>query len=286
MRALAELIMKGRTQAVIVAALSVGSVLFSWIGASAVALVTLRKGAYQGGMVLLWALLPATAVAYWGDTGPLSMLIGAAAAAAVLRSIMSWPWALVIASAVGLLTSLALVSLGHGILDRVLVLMNEMLQQLAPVQQGEVAVGDVLPTATEFAGLLGLNNAFVVAGCLMLARWWQAMLYNPGGFGEEMRAVRIPPALTVVLIAVGVAVAALGAEYIYWAATLAMPLVIAGFSLVHATARARNISTGWLVLFYIAWLLLGPLKTGLLVIAVADSWMNFRARLNSGRSAD
>ncbi len=81
MRALAEYVMRGRMQAVIVAAVATGSVLFAWIGAAVVALVTLRKGTNQGLYVLFWALLPAFIVAWGGDTGPLTTLLGVALAA-------------------------------------------------------------------------------------------------------------------------------------------------------------------------------------------------------------
>ena len=59
MRGLAEFIMRGRWQALAVAALGAGSLLFGWISASAVALVTLRKGWTEGMWLTLWALLKA-----------------------------------------------------------------------------------------------------------------------------------------------------------------------------------------------------------------------------------
>ena len=286
MRALAELIMKGRTHATIVAVLSVGTVFFAWIGAAAIALVTLRKGIHHGLVILMWAVLPALAVAFWGDTGPLGMVVGSALVAVVLRSLVSWPWALVTACVSGLLTSVGLLTIGHGVLTRVLDILKDMLMQLSSSQQSGVAVEQVLPTAIEFAGLLGLNNAFAVTGCVMLARWWQALLYNPGGFGEEFRGLRMPPVLTIVLLAAALGLSAIGPDYRYWAITVAVPMVIAGFALVHATARARNIGGGWLALFYGGWLLLDPLKIGLFLLAVADSWINFRGRFVKRRDQD
>ena len=59
MRGLAEFIMRGRWQALAVAVLGAGSLLFGWISASAVALVTLRRGVVTGAWLTLWALLPA-----------------------------------------------------------------------------------------------------------------------------------------------------------------------------------------------------------------------------------
>lgn len=38
--------------------------------------------------------------------------------------------------------------------------------------------------------------------CLMLGRYWQSVLYNPGGFGLEFRALRLSPPLAFGLLAV------------------------------------------------------------------------------------
>jgi len=55
MRALAEFIMKGRLQAVAVAGLGVGTLMFAWVGVAAAALVMLRKGLSEGAYVVFWA---------------------------------------------------------------------------------------------------------------------------------------------------------------------------------------------------------------------------------------
>ena len=52
MRGLAEFIMRGRWQALGIAVLGSGSLLFGWISAAAIALVTLRKGTASGGWLV------------------------------------------------------------------------------------------------------------------------------------------------------------------------------------------------------------------------------------------
>ena len=285
MRALAELAMKGRTQAVLIAVLCIGSVVLAWVGAAVVALVILRKGINQGFVVLMWSALPALYITFWwGDTGPLSSLLGAAVVASVLRETVSWPLALMAAAFCGLLTSGGLVTLGSGILEQALQLMAQfqklMLDMLEQSGAGQgVDVQAALPTAVEIAGVLGLSTTYVVIFAVMLARWWQSLLYNPGGFKSEFLGLRLPPLMTSLLIAVGVAVSILGPEYRFWALILYTPLVIAGFALIHAVMKAKSMGKGWLVLFYAGWLLLYPLQLGLLLLAVADSWVHFRGRL-------
>jgi hypothetical protein len=75
MRGLAEFIMRGRWQALGIAVLGSGSLLFGWISAAAIALVTLRRGTTSGGWLVLWALLPAVVLtAMTGDTGSVMLL--------------------------------------------------------------------------------------------------------------------------------------------------------------------------------------------------------------------
>jgi hypothetical protein len=122
--------------------------------------------------------------------------------------------------------------------------------------------------------------------CLLLARYWQAALYNPGGFGEEFRELYYPPMVAVALALGIVALAALGAEYRTWAMICALPLTFAGIGLVHARARHRGQGRGWLTGFYLAWLFFDPVKLLVVFVAIADSWMNFRRRWTTGNKED
>ena len=283
MRSLAEVIMKGRVQATLVAMISMATVVLAWVGSAAIALVILRKGIAQGAGILMWALLPAIAVAVWGDTGPLSSLLGAAVTAAVLRLTVSWPWALAAASVCGLLTSVGLMTIGRNVLDDALRLLTEMMSELPQLSDGAGSADSLLPSAQSFAGQLGLSNAFVVVLCVLLARWWQSVLYNPGGFQLEFLQLRLPVPLMLVLVAGSVVLSLLGSAFMYWALIPLIPLVFAGFGLVHAVVAMKRIGTVWIVMFYVGWLLLDPIKIGLLLVTVADSFTHFRARLSSGR---
>ncbi len=65
-----------------------------------------------------------------------------------------------------------------------------MEQQLS---EGGQAVVLARPDAAQIAGMLGAGTAIGSVLCLLLARYWQAALYNPGGFGQEFRALYYPP---------------------------------------------------------------------------------------------
>ena len=113
MTALAEFVMRGRFQALLVAVAGSGSLLFCWISAAVVALVTLRKGAGEGAWLLMWALLPAGVLAIsFGDSGPAVLLLGAAALALVLRGTVSLALTVLASVAVGVVTALSMLAFG------------------------------------------------------------------------------------------------------------------------------------------------------------------------------
>lgn len=134
-------------------------------------------------------------------------------------------------------------------------------------------------TWSRFAtGLFASLFLGVMVACLLLGRWWQSVLYNPGGFGREFRNLRFGRALTV-------AVAALWAlaEWRQSGVLLSIGLVLAalyalqGLAVVHAFAQLRKIHIGWLIGFY-SLLVLLPVKWLLSLGGMMDAWVDSRKR--------
>ncbi|MEH6589892.1 MAG: hypothetical protein V7746_06555 [Halioglobus sp.] len=275
--------MRGRTQALLVVVIGASTLMFSWISAAVVALITLRKGVGAGAWLLFWALLPAGTLLYvFGDSGPLVTLVGTAVLAAVLRTTVSLSLTLMASVAIGVVTGLVLVAFNGAMLDQMVVFFDEFLTNLeqqisSGIEDGEAAVLQ-RPTALQIAGMLGLVNAVGSMLCLLLARWWQAVLYNEGGFGVEFRALRMTPALALVLLVPALALSVSGIEYRTWAVIFAVPLTFSGLALVHARAAMRGQGSGWLTGFYLFWLFFDPVKMIVVFVAIADSWFNFRQR--------
>ncbi len=280
--------MRGRFQALLITVIGAGSLLFSPISAAVLALATLRKGAGEGAWLLFWALLPAGSLVYlYGDSGPLSLLLAVMVLAVVLRNTVNLPLAVLISVPVGAAIGLAMVMFASGYLDQIAAYFGEFLATLEQqLSQGDQNVVLARPTPVQIAGMLGAGTAMTAVLCLLLARYWQAALYNPGGFGEEFRALYYPPLVAVALALGIVSLAALGAEYRTWAMICALPLTFAGIGLVHARARHRGQGRGWLTGFYLAWLLFDPVKLLVVCVAIADSWLNFRRRWTAGKDED
>lgn len=281
MRAVAEYVMRGRAQALWVSVLGASSLMFAWLSAAILALVTMRKGASEGGYILAWALLPAGfLLATFGDAGPLGLILGTTALALVLRGTVSWQWTLCASSLVGVVTGALLLGFAENYLQQIAGMFAEVFANLEAQleQQGGEAVKLTPPGVVTIAGLLGLTNALSCVLCLLLARWWQATLYNPGGFGAEFHALRFSPQVGSLLVVLMLMISTFGHEYRPWAVLFAIPLCVAGLALVHARAAYRGQGAAYLTLFYVLWILLDPVKMIVLGLAVADSWFDFRSR--------
>lgn len=280
MKGLAEFVMRGRLQALLVIVAGAGSLLFCWISAAALALVTLRKGPQAGLWLFMWALLPAGTLVYvFDDSGPLGLLVGTMVLALVLRSTVNLPVAILSAVGVGVVTGFALMAFFETYLDQVVAYFGEFLVSLEQqLSQGGEVVELPKPDARQIAGMLGAGSATLSVLCLLLGRYWQAALYNAGGFGAEFKALYYPATVTSALVLVALLLASQGLEYRTWAMICLIPLTFAGLALMHAHADMRGRGMGWLTGFYIAWLVFDPVKLLVVFFAIADSWVNFRQR--------
>lgn len=281
MKSLAEFVMRGRGQALFVALAGSASVVFCWISAAAIALVTLRRGAGEGAWLLFWALLPAAIIAWqFGDSSYIVLFAGTLALALVLRGSVSLPLTLLGSVPVGLAGGLLVLLFGDAYLEQVREsvidpYMTYLEQQLS---RGGEAVTLPRPTASAIAGMIGAGSAVLTVLCLLLARYWQAALYNPGGFGEEFRSLRFSVPATLALVLLALVVSSVGAQWRTWAMIFMAPLTFAGLGLVHARAHARSWSTGGVALFYVAWALIGMVQLLVIGLAIADSWLDLRRR--------
>jgi len=273
--------MRGRWQALAVAVLGAGSLLFGWISAAAVALVTLRRGVASGGWLVFWALLPAVAASWLsGDPGSVLLLLGVFVLAVVLRATVSLALAVAASALVGLFSGGGLLLIGADFLAQLVDVFAALLEQLQSNVATEESVALVLsaPSTVQVAGILAAGNAVTAVLSLLLARYWQALLYNPGGFREEFHALRLPPLWTTGLGLLSLAVWVQEPWVSGWALVVSVPLMFCGFSLVHAYVAASGRGASSLVIFYLLWLFVDPVKGLLLGCVVADAWIDFRRR--------
>lgn len=283
MRALAEFIMRGRMQAIFVVAGAAALPMLFWLSAAAGSLVLLRRGLNDALSVLVWAVIPALAWWYFGDPRTLLVLLGSLGLALLLRSHASWVRVMVCSVGLGLLYVWAL---GAVFGEPIAALASELQKVLPDALSGayqQLSVEErsrveslLAPVLT---GLLAALLQVVTLLSLMLGRYWQAALYNPGGFGSEFRALRLPPMLAILLLVGMLLGPNLGAQLAVLTPLCSVPLVFAGIALMHGLVAQGRLPRFWLVGLYVTLVLFMQLIYPLLaVLAIVDSLFDFRGR--------
>ena len=276
MRVFAEFVMRGRMQATLGVAGSIAVPLLFWLGAAGGGLVLLRRGLSDALSILFWALLPALLWWYLGDPSILLIMAGTLVLAQVLRATTSWVWVLLSSVVLGMVFIALLSTVSRGLIESLVDAVRPMIPQLMkdlPADQLAAVQESLKPTLT---GLIASSFQAASLLCLVLARYWQAALFNPGGFGQEFRAVRLPPALAIALLAGVLLAPALGVEAAALSPICMVPLLFAGVGLGHGLIALKRLSSFWVIGLYVTVLLAGNL---ICLLAVIDGLFDFRGRL-------
>lgn len=258
--------------------------LVSFVGAGVAATWALRRGVFQAQWALAGILAPGIILAWQGDPTSLVGGIALLALVGVLRSRANWGAVLQVLVVLGALATFALEMLFAGQLA-VLVditrqavggFAQELIEQI-PADQLDVALRHLV------VGSLSMATLGWTLLALVVARYYQSRIWNPGGFATEMLAIRLSPYFAMALVAVVMLGGAIGSDAGRYVPVLLLPLIVAGLSLVHGFLAAKNAPKGAHVAPYVlAVLLLSFVVPLLLVLAVADSFMNFRKLSNGG----
>lgn len=283
MRALADFIMRGRVQATLVVVGCAALPLLFWLSAAASCLVLLRRGLGDAVGILAWAVLPALVWWYFGDPRTLLVLLGSLGLALMLRAGHSWVRVLLGSIALGLVFSVVLGAVFREPIAALAVELHKLMPQMLDGVYQQLSVDErarleslIAPVLT---GLMAALLQIVSLLCLMLGRYWQAALYNPGGFGQEFHALRLPPALAFGLLAVMLVGPNLGVGLAMLTPMCSVPLAFAGLALLHGLSAQGRLARFWLVGLYVSLLLFLQLGYPLLVVlAIVDSLIDFRGR--------
>lgn len=301
MRWLASYVMRGRMQATFAAAgfmgLSLIFPLFSYFSAAAIALVTLRMGWQESARITAWALISALLVA-WIALGDATVGLLFAVViwlpiivlALVLRKTMSLPLTLAAATLIGV----AGVLLVHLALDDPATWWRENLIAAVQAQvidqaglasdQAEIWRNALDRMAVVMTGIVAAAVVLSNVLSLLLARWWQSTLYNPGGFRKEFFTLRLGrtmaiAALVMMLLSMSPLgmLAAIARDV---AMVLLLVYMLQGLAIAHAAVAARNAGVAWLVALYVILMIALPQMVVILAIAgLMDTWMDVRSRV-------
>ncbi len=282
MRAIAEFAMRSRVRAVILTMVGI-----PLISPAVLALVGLRRGNSDGLFVLAWALLPIGAAAGAGYMSPLmagmaiTHFVGVLAGAMVLRTTRAWSWALVAmtgATAVGILVTS---QVSGGVLDNLVAAVNEAAGGASTPEAQQLS--KAFASEAQATGYLTWVSVISAMLSLLLGRWWQALLYNPGGLREEMHGLRMP--LPIAAAGMLLWIYCLVSEhFVFWGAVAAFPIMVAGICLIHWLVAQKGWGRGPLIAMYIMLVIAAlPLAGFLCGLALIDSWIDIRARSSNKR---
>ncbi|MBD1551787.1 hypothetical protein [Pseudomonas typographi] len=291
MRPLADFIMRGRVQATLVVAGCAALPLLYWLSAAAVCLVLLRRGTKDALSVLAWGVLPALVWWYFGEPRTLMVLLGSFGLAALLRGGRPWHQVLLASIGLGLVYGVILGTVYREPIDELAqLLQTHMPRTLEGIYQQLTLEEQARLEALVAPVLTGLIAALLQAGsvlALMLGRYWQAVLYNPGGFGREFRATRIPRAAALVLLALMLVGPNFGVQVAMLTPLCSVPLMFAALALVHGLVALGKLRRFWLVGLYIMLVLfLQAIYPVLVLVAIVDSLIDIRGRLAPAGGAD
>jgi len=289
---LATYILRGQKEAVFVTAITaLLSLIFfplSYISAATVGLVTLHVGAKQGlaiaaisaavmavlGYFLVGSYLPAMAylLLLWL---PLWWI------ASRLRRDRNLSLSLLLSAAFGVLMIAGFylvlddpTAWWRGVLDESFRIIFQDVKEINTAELNQM----VEQIANLMTGMMAVAFLIHLLGSLFLARWWQAALHNPGGFGREFREVRLGR------VVAGITAGLLIASFLMGGAVLTdlllmigLLFMLQGIALVHGLVYNLKAHQGWLIGQYILLTVAMPQTVMTLALAgLVDNWFNFR----------
>jgi len=280
LKALAEFILRGRVQALIVAL--VGS-FFPLVSSATVGLVALCKGSKEGFLLFLWASLPLVVMQQVGSENMVLTAVSVASLgimviAASLHSVYaSWQWTLIATVVVAIICAALFGFLMAADVTELLVIAKQIFEAM---QSADTPVASAISEPL----VLGLVAVILAVGCVMsllLARWWQSAVYNPGGFQKEFHGFTISSKIAVILLALFLIGRLIPEGYQLWADLALLPFLLAGIAMIHSTIKLYGLGGQWVAILYVGLIFMGkPVTLVLVGLGLADSLIDLRSRLD------
>ena len=305
MKALAGFIVRGRYQAILSASLCgmlafvlpPFSTLTNYLGAAVVSLVTLRVGVLQGLLVLV-AATTVTMLFY--------QLMGVPAATIAVTVLLLWVPCWLISLVLRRTVSLAIAMLAAAVLGIVALVMvyavagdpapwwlEHLLQIRSALDEAGlfphgVSVDALLQDLSRLmTGVIVASLALGAVCSLLMGRWLQAMLVNPGGLHSEFCSLRYPQSTGILVLGLMIftqftqgPASDLAAQGVL---VMLVPYLFAGLGVLHGLVARHGRGKGWLIAVYA---LLGIIPQTALLLAglgLVDTWVDFRRRLGGSK---
>jgi len=267
--------------------------LISFLSGASLGLVTLRLGPKAGLEVMVLASIALAMLAL--------VLIGTASLAVAILGVLwvpLWFLSIILRSTVSLpfvvTMALGLVSIGVGVIHWFIgdlaswwrIFLMDTFVRIGP-EPGAGMVQSIEGLSQVMTGLVAAGMLMSLIGNLLLARWWQSLLYNPDGFAEEFIRLRLPPFVGIAalgamaLTQVGpISLEPLGVDLVF---VMMAAFFITGLAVVHGLNANFGEPVGWLIGVYVlTFIFPRQMMTILAATGLADTWVDLRDKIGRG----
>lgn len=263
----------------------------SLLSSATVALVTLRLGTIEGLTLMLYSMLALAVI------GSLSL---GNYRFALIFALMFWLPAWIMSVLLRLSRQLALTVEASVILGIVGVvgfywieaepsaIWQQLLSKMIPDDAAFESMHTVMASYSHYmTGSFAAGIVFTLLFGLFLARWWQALLYNPGGFKREylsLKTSRMMASVTLVIFAVALLSKV---PEVIWNVLIVFFVLYAfiGTAVLHCLSAASKNSKVWISILYIILLVIPHAMFFAVAMGVLDPWLNLRNKISNSTDA-
>jgi len=266
----------------------------SIVSSAAVALVTLRRGASEGLTILVCSSLAA---------GLLGFLAIGNYQFALLYVMVLWlpVWLISIVLREGQHLSLAVeiaILIGiFGVIGFYLytpepaAMWEAVLSQMVPADAPVADIQRTIDVISHYmTGVVAAGSVFGLLLGLFLGRWWQANLYNPGGFKQEFLALDTKPRLSIgSIVVVAIALASTGEiSEIAWNVSILLFVLytVTGTSVLHTVFSKMKLGRYMVPMLYITLFLIPHAMLLVALVGLSDPWLDLRKKKSDQHTPD
>ena len=266
----------------------------SVVSSAAVALVTLRRGASEGLTILVCSSVAA---------GLLGFLIIGNYQFALLYVMVLWlpVWLISIVLREGQHLSLAVeiaILIGiFGVIGFYLyapepaAIWKAVLSQMVPADAPVADIQRTIDVLSHYmTGVVAAGSIFGLLFGLFLGRWWQANLYNPGGFKQEFLALDTKPRLSIgSIVVVAIALTSPGViSEIAWNVSILLFVLytVTGTSVLHTVFSKMKLGRYMVPMLYITLFLIPHAMLLVALVGLSDPWLDLRKKKSDQHTPD
>lgn len=305
LRRFADYLLRSRLHAVMAAFVLAFIPLIGTVSILIAGLVTLRKGAVEGALILVVSLVPLLLSYMMTPTNHEVAMIMMVTAIIVASNILTWllavilkryaNWSITLEAAA--IIGIIIVLIAHGVFPDVQEVWAKKLYsyishtsffsdatQNVTQEEAEAVWIDIIKKYV--IGLATVSILFNALLQLLVARWWQALAFNPGGLQKELHQIRLHRVSGFLfLIAWGFSYSGNGVVLDIMP-SFYLIFSVAGLSVIHAVAAKIMNDKAWISLLFIyaGVILLFPLSIIFIAaLALVDTGMDFRKRIQKSK---